>query len=225
MVGQAIGDMLPAAVGVAISPLPIIAVVLLLGTARGGTNGIAYAVGAVLGVMAFGTILLLVAGGANAYDEDEAASWVGWLKLILGVGLLLLALKEWRGRPRDGEQAMMPKWLGGLEALSPGKAAVTGALLSTVNPKNLVLIVAGVAAIAETGISGGEQAAALAVFTLIASIGIVTPIVIHFALGDRAGPLLERLRNWLAENNAVIIALVLLLIGVKLIGDAVSALS
>jgi hypothetical protein len=38
-VGQAIGDFLPADVGVAISPLPIVAVVLMLVTPRGRVNG------------------------------------------------------------------------------------------------------------------------------------------------------------------------------------------
>jgi hypothetical protein len=37
--GQAIGDLLPSAVGVAISPVPIIAVILMLGTPRARSNG------------------------------------------------------------------------------------------------------------------------------------------------------------------------------------------
>jgi hypothetical protein len=66
---------------------------------------------------------------------------------------------------------------------------------------------------------------ALVVFILIASLGVAAPIVIFFALGDRAGPLLERLKNWLVENNAVIMAVLLLIIGVKLIGDAINGFS
>jgi hypothetical protein len=66
---------------------------------------------------------------------------------------------------------------------------------------------------------------ALVVFILIASLEVAAPIVIYFALGERAGPLLERLKNWLAENNAVIIAVLMVIIGVKLIGDAISGLS
>jgi hypothetical protein len=41
----------------------------------------------------------------------------------------------------------------------------------------------------------------------------------------RAGPLLERLKNWLAENNAVNMAVLMLIIGVKLIGDPITGLS
>jgi hypothetical protein len=57
-----------------------------------------------------------------------------------------------------------------------------------------VATIAGATAIAQTGIPG-EQAVGLVVFILIASLGVAAPIVIYFALGDRAGPLLERLKN------------------------------
>jgi hypothetical protein len=68
-VGQAIGDLLPAAVGVAISPLPIAAVILMLVSARGRANGAAFLAGWVVGVAGAGTILLLLAGGAGASEE------------------------------------------------------------------------------------------------------------------------------------------------------------
>ena len=64
--GKAIGDMLPAAVGVAISPIPIIAVVLMLVSPRGRVNGPAYLVGQVIGVAGAGAIVLLLAGSASA---------------------------------------------------------------------------------------------------------------------------------------------------------------
>src|SRR6185436_1746651 len=43
--GPGIGDFLPSAVGVAISPLPIVAVVLMLVTPRGRVNGPMFVVG------------------------------------------------------------------------------------------------------------------------------------------------------------------------------------
>ena len=105
--GQAIGDFLPSAVGVAISPLPIVAVVLMLVTPRGRVNG-------------------------------------------------------------------------------PGSYVV---------------------------------------FVAIATIGVAAPVVIAFALGDRSRKVLDDLKAWLAHNNAVIMAVLLLIIGVKLIGKAISGFS
>ncbi len=48
---QAIGDLLPSAVGVALSPVPIIAVILMLGTPRARTTGSAFALGWVAGLV------------------------------------------------------------------------------------------------------------------------------------------------------------------------------
>lgn len=170
--GKAIGELLPTAVGVAISPLPIVAVVLMLVSARGRANGVAFLAGWVVGIAGAGTILLLVASGAGAHDDGQPADWVSWLKLLLGVGLLLLATRQWRGRPHGGEEPPTPKWMGALDAFTPVKAGGAAIVLSALNPKNLLLIVAGMAAIAQNGIPGGEQAVALVVFTLVASIGV-----------------------------------------------------
>src|SRR4051812_50221297 len=98
--GEAIGQMLPAAVGVAISPLPIVAVVLMLVTARGRVNGPAFLLGWVAGLAIVGVVVLSVADGADASEGGAPADWVSWLKLVLGILLLLLAARQWRGRPR-----------------------------------------------------------------------------------------------------------------------------
>lgn len=222
--GQAIGQVLPFALGVAISPVPIIAVVLMLVTPRARSNGPAFVVGWLLGLSIVGTIVLLVAPDGTS-DSGGPATWVSTLKLVLGVLLLLLALKQWHSRPHEGEQAPTPKWMGAIDGFTAPKALGAGAVLSGANPKNLLLTLGAAAAIVQTGISGGEQAAAYAVFAVLATVGVAVPVVIYFALGDQAGALLEGLKTWLAKNNAVIMAVLLLVIGVKLIGDAISGFS
>jgi threonine/homoserine/homoserine lactone efflux protein len=107
---------------------------------------------------------------------------------------------------------------------TPVKAAGAGVLLSAPNPKNLLLAVAAATAIAATGIPGGEQAVAYAIFTLIGTIGVAAPVFIFFALGDRAPRLLGSLRAWMEHSNAVIMAVLLLVIGAKLIGDGLAGL-
>jgi threonine/homoserine/homoserine lactone efflux protein len=224
--GQAIGDFLPSAVGVAISPLPIVAVVLMLVTPRGRANGPLFVVGWWIGLALVGTIVLAVAGGINATSSSSGpATWVDILLLLLGLGLVLLSLKQWRGRPHGDDEPPTPKWMGALDAFTPVKAAGAGVVLSALNPKNLLLTVAGAAAIAQTGISTGSQIGAFIVFVAIASLGVAAPVVIYFALGDRSGPMLAKLKSWLTHNNAVIMATLLLIIGVKLIGEAISGLS
>jgi threonine/homoserine/homoserine lactone efflux protein len=223
-VGQAIGQILPTAVGVALSPLPIVAVVLMLATRQGRLNGPAFIVGWWLGLALVGAIVLSVSGGANATDDGAPATWVNWVKLILGVLLLLVAARQWKSRPA-GEEPPTPKWMGAIEGFTPLKAAGIGALFSGLNPKNLLLAVAGAVAIAGAGISTSQEIVSWIVFVAIASIGVATPLVIYVLMGSRSRELLDGLKHWMIRNNAVIMAVLLLVIGVKLIGDAIGGFS
>jgi Sap, sulfolipid-1-addressing protein len=222
--GEAIGQSLPMAVGVALSPVPIIAVVLMLTTARARANGPAFVLGWLLGLGVVGAVVLALAG-PGASDEGQPATWVSWLKLLLGLGLLLVAVRQFRGRPHEGEEAPLPKWMGAIDRFTPGQALGGGAALAGANPKNLLLAVGGAAAIAQTGIAGGQQAIAYAVFAVVGTLGVGAPVVLYLAMGKRSAELLGRLKDWMAHNNAVIMAVLCLVIGVKLVGDAFTGLT
>lgn len=223
--GDVIGDFLPAAVGIAISPVPIVAVVLMLVSARGRANGPAFLVGWVVGVAGLGAVMLVAASAVGGSEDGEPATWVSWLKLALGVSLLYLAVGQWRGRPRGDAEASTPTWMESVDHFSPPKAAGAGFVLSALNPKNLVLTIAGMAAIAEAGLPAGEQAIALVVFTAVASIGAAVPIVLYFTLGERSAEPLGRLKTWMARNNAVVMTVLLVVIGAKVVGDAIAGLT
>jgi len=105
------------------------------------------------------------------------------------------------------------------------RAAALGVALAAINPKNLILVVGGAAAIAQTGASAGSQAVALIVFIVIATIGTATPVILYFALGERSKHILDDLKERMGRNNAAIMAVLCLVIGAKLIGDAISAFS
>jgi threonine/homoserine/homoserine lactone efflux protein len=223
--GEAIGQVLSFGVGVALSPVPIIAVVLMLGTPRARANGPAFVAGWVIGLALVGTIVLLAASGGDASESGEPATWVDVVKLVLGSLLALLAVKQWRGRPREGDEAALPKWMQAIDSFAPGKALGMGALLSGVNPKNLILTLGAAAAIAQTGIAAGQQAVALGVFILIGTLGPGIPVAIYFLMGARAEHVLDELKRWMAGHNAAIMAVLCLVIGAKLIGDGISGLA
>jgi threonine/homoserine/homoserine lactone efflux protein len=224
-VGQAIGQVLTFAVGVTLSPIPIIAVVLMLATPKGRVNGPAFLAGWVIGLGGPGTIFLLAASGGEASEGGAPADWINVVKLVLGVLLLLLAARQWRGRPTAGAQPELPAWMKTIDTFTPAKATGMAVLLSAINPKNLLLVLGAAAAIAQTGASTGDQAVALAVFVLVGTIGPGIPVGIYFLMRDRAARILEGLRGWMAHENATIMAVLCLIIGAKLIGDAISGLS
>lgn len=222
--GQAIGGMLTMAVGVALSPIPIIASVLLVSSPRGRVNGPAFVLGCGVSAAVIGGLLIAAGVGSGASESGGPSTGTSTLKLVLGGLLLVMAARQWRGRPASDDEPPMPKWMGALDGFSPPKSFAAGIVLTGLNPKNLLLVVAGAAAVAGAGATAGEEVVAWAIFTLIAIVGVSAPVVIAFAMGDRADGLLARLRKWMAHNNGVIMAVILLLIGVKLLGDGLAGL-
>jgi threonine/homoserine/homoserine lactone efflux protein len=221
---QAIGQILPLALVVALSPVPIIAIVLMLATPRAKANGVAFLIGWLAGLTIVGVIVLLVSGAIDPSDDGGPATWVSVLLLVLGLVLVALAFKQWRGRPRGDEEAPLPKWMTTIDHFKPPKALGFGILLSSVNPKNLMLTVAAAAAIAGTGIDAAQETIALAIFVLIGTLGVGVPVVMYLVLGERSRKLLDGVKSWMAANNTVIMAVITLVIGFKLVGDGISGL-
>jgi threonine/homoserine/homoserine lactone efflux protein len=223
--GQAVGNVLPLAVAIAVFPVPIIAAVLVLGSERGTAKGLTFVLAWSMGLAAIGAIALLLAGAADATDAGKPATWVNVLQLGLGLLLLVLAAKQWRGRPAADEEPRVPGWMRTIGDFTVAKSAGAGFFLTALNPKNVLLTVAAAAEIAEVEIPADQQVVVMVVFVLLASAGVLTPLLLAVALGDRSRQLLDRLRGWMARHNAAIMAVLFLLIGAKLIGDAVSGFS
>ena len=78
-----------------------------------------------------------------------------------------------------------------VDKLTPIRSTAIGVALSAVNPKNLLLDVGAAAAIAQTGTDAAAQAVALAMFILIATLGVGLPVAIYYLMGDRATKILS----------------------------------
>ena len=220
---QALGYVLPLAVAVAVFPVPIIAMVLTVGSDRGRAKGLAFVLAWCVGLTAVGAFVLALADGADASDDGETATWVAVVLLALGVLLFAAAIKQWRGRPTAGHETPIPVWMRAIHDFTIAKACGAGFALSALNPKNVLLVIAAALEIAAIGLPASQQIAALLVFVVIASVGVLTPFVLAVALGDRSRAPLDALRNWMALNNATIMAVLFVVIGAKLVGDAVVA--
>jgi hypothetical protein len=223
--GQTIGQILPFAIGIAISPMPIIAIILMLITPKARTNGLAFLVGWVLGLVVIGALLLVVAATAGLSDSSGGSPTTAVIKLLLGLLLLLAAVRQWRSRPAEGETAPMPKWMQALDGFTTPKSFGLAFLLSGINPKNLMLNMGAMATIAGVGLSGGQQAVTLLVFACVASLTIATPVGVYLTMGDRAGEILGGWKAWLAANNPAVMAVLFVVFGFVLIGQGISGLS
>ena len=223
VLSQAIGELLPYAVGIALSPIPIIAVIVMLGTPKARSNGPAFALGWVIGLAVVSVAVALLASGADD-SSSTAATTVSWANVILGVLLLAMAARRWRGRPKAGEVQEMPKWLSAVDTFTPVKSLGLGALLSGANPKNLALAAAAGASIAQAGVGEGQEAAAIAIFVALASVTVVGSVLFYVFGGSKAERPLASVKTFMTDNNSTIMMVILLIFGVKQLGEGLPGL-
>jgi threonine/homoserine/homoserine lactone efflux protein len=222
VLSDVIGDLLPSALAVALSPVPIVAVVLVLGTPKPRAAGLAFALGWIGGLLAVSLIVVLVLGVGSDADSDDPG--ISWFKVALGVLFLAMAAGQWKKRPREDREPDSPKWMATIGTATPAKAALLGAALSGANPKNLALTLAAAASIAESGLETADEAIAMSVFVAIGSVTVAGPVLFHLADARRAAGPLGVIKRFMADNNAVIMMVVLLLLGAKLLGDGLAVL-
>ena len=194
VMGKAIGEILPYAVTASITVSAIIGIILMLVTPKAKTNGTAFAVGYVLGFALIGTIVIALAGGKDYSSGSSPTQTASIIKLVLGVLLLVAAVRQWRGRPREGETPKNPKWMAAIDSFTARKSFGLGVLLSAVNPKNLAMSLATGLAIAQAAIPTGQEAVVLIIYIVIGASTVLAPVVVYFAMADRgrSAPLLLR---------------------------------
>lgn len=223
MTGRAVGDVLVLGLGVALSPLAIVAVVVMLVASRGTAAAWCFAAGWVVSLASVATTVALLADAAEAGEAAGPATWVSALKLVVGALLVLFAARRWSSRDEGGGEA--PGWIRRLDEVTPLGAAGLAVLFNVLKPKNLLLGIAAGVAVAGTGAAPAGQALAVAVFVLLGTAGVAAPLAIHVAMPARGRDVLVGLRDWMVRENTTIVAVLSLVIAAKLVGDAVASLA
>lgn len=222
MLGEAIGGLLPSAIAVALSPIPIVGVVLVLGTPRARASGTAFALGWVFGLAALSTIVVLVLGSDVEHDTEAG---IEWFKVAVGIVFLAMAAKQWKERPQEGEVAEMPEWMDSIASFTAPRAAALGAGLSGANPKNLALTLAASASISEAGLDRTDTALAVIVYVALGSTTVAGSVLLYLLSPHWAARPLAAVGRFMSENSAVIMMIVLLLLGAKLLGDGLGGVA
>ncbi|ONI63456.1 hypothetical protein ALI44B_01710 [Leifsonia sp. ALI-44-B] len=218
-----IGEILPLALGIAISPVPIIAAILMLLSPKARTTSVGFLLGWVLGVVIAVIAFTLLSSLLPESDEDASKPIAGVIKIILGLLLLLLATKQWRSRPTGDGEPPLPKWMSAIDSMTPARGLLLGFALSALNPKNLLMSVGAGVTIGGAALGAGESTVAIVVFTVIAACTVAVPVIGYLVASSRmAGPL-EKLRAWLVHNNSTVMAVLLLVIGVVMVGKGISS--
>lgn len=221
--GEVIGEILPLALGIAISPVPIIAAILMLLSPRAKVTSTCFLIGWILGIVAAIVVFTLLAAVIPQGDSDEPQPVAGIIKILLGLLLLLLAVKQWRNRPLTGQEPALPTWMSGIDTMTAGKGLGLGFLLSAVNPKNLLMAISAGVIVGSAALSAGAVAIVVVVFTVIAASSVSIPVIGYLLAANVMAKPLESLRVWLVHNNATVMAVLLLVIGVTVVGKGISS--
>jgi hypothetical protein len=205
----------------AASPLTFAAMLVVLRSGNGRVNGIAFAVGFLVGqsctcLVAVGIGSLATPGHGHGHDTATAV-----LALALGALLLVVA---WRLRgPSPEQQSQSPPrasaLLSRLARLRPLTALSIGTLLGIGGPKRLTITVLVATTISLGGFGLAEQLALVELYVVVASVLVWAPAVAYVIGGERAGDLMARAEAWLAAHQRPLAFGSMLVLGVLLVGE------
>jgi threonine/homoserine/homoserine lactone efflux protein len=221
--GTVIGELLPLATGIAISPFPIIAAILMLLSPRAKATSVGFLVGWIVGILVIVVVFTLLSALIPASDPSASKPVAGVIKIVLGVLLLVLGLRQWQKRPKGDDTPALPKWMSAIDTMTAARGFVLGLLLSGPNPKNLLLGASAGLAIGVADLSGGAIVVVTIVFVVIAASTVAIPVLAYLVARTRVAGPLEALRSWLVANNTVVMSILLLVIGVVVIGKGIGS--
>ncbi|HEX5669834.1 MAG TPA: GAP family protein, partial [Chitinophagaceae bacterium] len=88
-------EILPYAIGIAISPVPIITVILSLFSIKAKWNGPAFILGWALGILVVCIPILVFASKPEMDSNDAPSLWASVIRLLLGLFLFVVAIRRW----------------------------------------------------------------------------------------------------------------------------------
>jgi hypothetical protein len=204
------------ALGVAASPLPVVAVLVMLLTKRARPNSLVF-----LGCWVAGNALAIAITVSFAgrlpqphHGQDLPAESV--VLALLGVGLVVMAVISRRGRQRQADPSAPPTWVAAVDNLTPWGGGLIAFSNATTSPKNLALALgAGLSINKWTPFAAARLPLAL-VYVAVTSLSIVVPVVLYFVGGAKADALLRRWKDKITSNAGAFMEVVLLVLGLGL---------
>lgn len=219
-----LGYALPLAAGITLSPVSlIIGLVLLLGE-RGRTKAAIFGFCWFLSILIVTGIAYNIVGAADRADAPDTHLGIEVLQLGLAGFCLALAAISWRRTPRAGVLAWESRLLRHLDNVNVLGAAALGLAQGFVRAKNIFLAIGAGARFGEAGLTRVEAVVALVVFAVLATTGVLVPLIVATIGGSGAPTSLARAREWLERNMSAITIVVLLVVGGFFLGQGLNVL-
>ena len=220
---DSIGLTLPQAVGIAASPFPVIAVIIILMSPGAKRTGVLFMLGWVIGILAattaFSFATRLAVGDAT---EAESQPFLALFKIALGALLILMAIRQWRKRPGPDTEPEMPSWMSRVDGMRPGAAFILALGLAVANPKNLIMAATAGSVIGASREVIGDSVWVIVIFTLVATISVTLPVLAATVAPKASASALASTRTWLVANNATIMTVLFVILATQNIGAGIS---
>jgi threonine/homoserine/homoserine lactone efflux protein len=149
-----------------------------------------------------------------------APTWAAWVRISVGIALVAFGVWRWLTRHRVTTQ---PAWLNRLSRITPAGAGAVGLGLILVNPKVLLMNAAAGLVIGTAGVGVPGAWLAVAYYTVIAGCTVLLPILAYAVAGERVDHQLERMKQWMERQHAVLTAGFLAVVGVLLVYTGIRA--
>jgi hypothetical protein len=221
--GDVIADLLPLIVGATVVPFyPIVVLVLLQG--EGGlVKALAFVAGNIAVRLAQGVLFGLIFGVAlAATSEDGQRLGVSTLLLIVGILLLITAVKKWQ--KEEDPDAPPPQWMTAISDLSAAKAVGAGTLFVTIAVKQWVFTLSAIGVISEAGLGEAANIGLYLFYVLATQTLVLAPIFVYAVAPRQASRPLKAAQTWLERQNRAIVIAVSLVFGVWFLYKGVSGL-
>jgi hypothetical protein len=212
-------SLIPYALVAAASPLGLAATLTVLRSGR--LQALGFAVGVVVGQFVACSLLVII-GTASVSHRTKRPGVQGVLELILGLALLVLALRVHRrparARPDGGRSRQILDRLERVHALTDVAA---GLALGVGGPKRLVITALASASITAAGVNGAKAGALVLWYSGLATAVVWGPVLAALVLGERAVDLLDAGFQWLSRHERVVTVSVLSVVGGFLVAHGV----
>jgi threonine/homoserine/homoserine lactone efflux protein len=204
-------------IGIAMSPIPILATILLLSTREARRNGVAYAVGFFIGLTVLSALVVWV---VHAYGRSPRSGTSHVVVLgTIAMGLSLMGFSAWQltRRHQSVEAPPVPRWLRVLDQFRTPQSLGLGLFNSAFNAKNFALLLVAASIVGQSSLDPLQSSIALALLLLFAMVGIIAPLGVYLVGGQRSTTTLEKWKLWLIRHNGSVLAVLFLFFGIILV--------
>ena len=218
-----IGELVPLALGIALSPAPLLAVGVMLLADRATRAALGLLAGWFVSIGVLTAAATALAGGVSPSSSAARASYA--VQLGFGVALLIIAARQWRIRPKRETASTLPGWISSAASFGPRRAAALGVILVVANPKVVPLCLAAGRTIGQDASAAAGQAWTVCAFTVAAACTVIAPTVAQLTVGPKMQPALLKLQAWLIRRHTPVVVTTLIVVGVLLIATGAQGLS